>query len=56
MLSWPAESIPPLPALHADLTAFDTGTGSVKPLNPGAEARMYVCGITPYDATHIGHA
>ena len=19
-------------------------------------ARMYVCGITPYDATHIGHA
>ncbi len=56
MLSWPAESIPPLPALHADLTAFDTGTGSVKPLNPGPEARMYVCGITPYDATHIGHA
>ena len=21
-----------------------------------AGARMYVCGITPYDATHIGHA
>ena len=21
-----------------------------------ARARMYVCGITPYDATHIGHA
>jgi len=20
------------------------------------EARMYVCGITPYDATHLGHA
>jgi L-cysteine:1D-myo-inositol 2-amino-2-deoxy-alpha-D-glucopyranoside ligase len=23
---------------------------------PGPQARMYVCGITPYDATHIGHA
>ena len=21
-----------------------------------AEARLYVCGITPYDATHLGHA
>ena len=23
---------------------------------PSGTARMYVCGITPYDATHIGHA
>ena len=23
---------------------------------PGPLARMYVCGITPYDATHLGHA
>jgi len=23
---------------------------------PGGIARIYVCGITPYDATHIGHA
>ena len=23
---------------------------------PGSEQRMYVCGITPYDATHLGHA
>lgn len=22
----------------------------------GEEARLYVCGITPYDATHLGHA
>ena len=21
-----------------------------------ARARLYVCGITPYDATHLGHA
>src|SRR5450756_2938827 len=25
-------------------------------LAPGPIARMYVCGITPYDATHMGHA
>src|SRR3954465_2086870 len=24
--------------------------------NPSQAARMYVCGITPYDATHLGHA
>jgi len=23
---------------------------------PGSTVRMYVCGITPYDATHVGHA
>ncbi len=23
---------------------------------PGPVARLYVCGITPYDATHLGHA
>ena len=25
-------------------------------LDPGPDARIYVCGITPYDATHLGHA
>ena len=25
-------------------------------MTPGPIARMYVCGITPYDATHMGHA
>ena len=29
------------------LTKPEVGTGP---------ARMYVCGITPYDATHVGHA
>ncbi len=26
------------------------------PVDPEVTARMYVCGITPYDATHLGHA
>jgi L-cysteine:1D-myo-inositol 2-amino-2-deoxy-alpha-D-glucopyranoside ligase len=34
----------------------DTAAGSVVPTHPDGQARMYVCGITPYDATHIGHA
>jgi cysteinyl-tRNA synthetase len=25
-------------------------------LPPGSEVRMYVCGVTPYDESHIGHA
>ncbi|MDX6355388.1 MAG: L-cysteine:1D-myo-inositol 2-amino-2-deoxy-alpha-D-glucopyranoside ligase [Streptomyces sp.] len=25
-------------------------------VDPGPVARIYVCGITPYDATHLGHA
>ena len=27
-----------------------------EPPAPPAEARIYVCGITPYDSTHLGHA
>ena len=26
------------------------------PIDAGPVARLYVCGITPYDATHLGHA
>lgn len=35
---------------------FDTARGEVVPFEPGPEVRMYVCGITPYDSTHLGHA
>jgi L-cysteine:1D-myo-inositol 2-amino-2-deoxy-alpha-D-glucopyranoside ligase len=36
---------------------FDSSTGSLVELTPeSGSARMYVCGITPYDATHMGHA
>ena len=38
------------------LALFDTSTGVVRPTAPAPHATMYVCGITPYDATHIGHA
>ncbi|MEY4366431.1 MAG: cysteine-D-myo-inosityl 2-amino-2-deoxy-alpha-D-glucopyranoside ligase MshC [Actinomycetota bacterium] len=35
---------------------FDTARGSVVPFEPGETVLMYTCGITPYDATHLGHA
>jgi L-cysteine:1D-myo-inositol 2-amino-2-deoxy-alpha-D-glucopyranoside ligase len=35
---------------------FDTAARRVVPFEPGPIVRMYVCGITPYDSTHLGHA
>ncbi len=36
---------------------FDTATRQVVPLSPRAgRVGMYVCGITPYDGGHLGHA
>jgi L-cysteine:1D-myo-inositol 2-amino-2-deoxy-alpha-D-glucopyranoside ligase len=35
---------------------FDTARRAVVPFEPGPVVRMYVCGITPYDSTHLGHA
>ncbi len=35
---------------------YDTARHQVVPFDPGHSVRMYVCGITPYDATHLGHA
>lgn len=37
---------------------YDTLSGEKKVFEPhdGRTVRMYVCGVTPYDTTHIGHA
>lgn len=36
---------------------FNTQTQQIEPFRPiGREATLYVCGITPYDTTHLGHA
>jgi L-cysteine:1D-myo-inositol 2-amino-2-deoxy-alpha-D-glucopyranoside ligase len=34
----------------------DTARRAIVPFEPGPIVTMYTCGITPYDATHIGHA
>ncbi|MDQ3484384.1 MAG: cysteine--1-D-myo-inosityl 2-amino-2-deoxy-alpha-D-glucopyranoside ligase [Actinomycetota bacterium] len=38
------------------LALYDARTGRVEETRPNGPARLYVCGITPYDATHLGHA
>ena len=38
------------------LSLFNTTTQKVEPLVERDIYRLYVCGITPYDATHLGHA
>ncbi|MGY1653773.1 cysteine--1-D-myo-inosityl 2-amino-2-deoxy-alpha-D-glucopyranoside ligase [Geodermatophilus sp. SYSU D01119] len=56
MLAWPAPLLPTIPGPGPVLRLFDTARGEVVATEPGPVARMYVCGITPYDATHLGHA
>ena len=56
MRSWPAPETVALPNRGGPLSVHDTVTGSRRTITPGATARMYVCGITPYDAAHLGHA
>lgn len=60
MRPWPSPSVSRLPetliGTLPPLRLYDTATRTVRDTAPGPTARLYVCGITPYDATHIGHA
>jgi L-cysteine:1D-myo-inositol 2-amino-2-deoxy-alpha-D-glucopyranoside ligase len=54
--TWSRPAVPDVAGEGVQLNLFDTVTASVRPTAPGDSARLYVCGITPYDATHLGHA
>ncbi|MEV0684881.1 cysteine--1-D-myo-inosityl 2-amino-2-deoxy-alpha-D-glucopyranoside ligase [Nocardia sp. NPDC050378] len=56
MQSWSDNALPTVPGAGPPLRLYDTADRQVRPVTPGATAKMYVCGITPYDATHLGHA
>ena len=56
MDSWVGHEIPRLPGTGERLALFDSARRGVQPTEPVGAATMYVCGITPYDATHLGHA
>src|ERR1700749_2370203 len=56
MDAWPTHDVPDLPGRGDQLRLYDTAAGEFRPTTPDGTARMYVCGITPYDATHLGHA
>ncbi len=66
MRSWPTPEVPVLPGSGEPLTLHDTADDRVLPVQvpdtqsvdgtDGEEVGVYVCGITPYDSTHLGHA
>ncbi|MBT2551799.1 cysteine--1-D-myo-inosityl 2-amino-2-deoxy-alpha-D-glucopyranoside ligase [Arthrobacter sp. ISL-5] len=56
MKSWISRPVPELPGTMPALRLYDTVAGGVVTLEANGEQSMYVCGITPYDATHMGHA
>ena len=56
MRAWDTPTVPSLPGSAPLPQIFDTSTGTVVQLQESQHAGLYVCGITPYDATHMGHA
>ena len=58
MRSWPTVYIPALPQRFAipQLSLFNSADRALIPVPKQDTYRIYVCGITPYDATHLGHA
>ncbi|HZQ33475.1 MAG TPA: cysteine--1-D-myo-inosityl 2-amino-2-deoxy-alpha-D-glucopyranoside ligase [Mycobacterium sp.] len=56
MQTWSSASVPVLPGRGPELRLYDSSDRQVRPVASGSTATMYVCGITPYDATHLGHA
>ena len=56
MESWRRADVPVLPGSGPAPRLHDTATGRLVPAAAGPVATLYACGITPYDATHIGHA
>ena len=58
MNSWSAISLPPIDSKFdfPALRLFNSATQSLTQMPMKDQYSMYVCGITPYDATHLGHA
>ena len=56
METWHAANVPSLPGPGAEPYLANTATGGLTRAAAGQRASLYACGITPYDATHLGHA
>src|SRR5215467_4798489 len=56
METWRAANVPSLPGPGAEPYLANTVTGELTRAAAGQRASLYACGITPYDATHLGHA
>lgn len=56
MHSWIDTDVPHLEGRGPVVHVFDSRTRTQQALPHDGTGKMYVCGITPYDATHMGHA
>jgi L-cysteine:1D-myo-inositol 2-amino-2-deoxy-alpha-D-glucopyranoside ligase len=56
MDTWRAADVPELPGRAPETRIWDTARAATTVAAHGRLASLYACGITPYDATHIGHA
>ena len=58
MRAWRSPVVPELPdgVVGPTVRVHCSSTDDLVELVPDDPARLYVCGITPYDATHMGHA
>lgn len=57
MRTWTPPALPELPGRGVAPRLFNTATGRMEhPAIEDERATLYVCGVTPYDATHLGHA
>ncbi len=56
MDAWRGTAVPSLPGKGPEPRIRDTASGVLAEAAAGPAASLYACGITPYDATHLGHA
>lgn len=57
MHSWPEPHVELVPGKPHALHLYDSADQQIQKVEvTGDTATMYVCGITPYDSTHLGHA
>ena len=58
MKSWPKVYTPSIDSKYhfPEISLFNSASRKIEVLPRKNRYRMYVCGITPYDSTHLGHA
>ena len=56
MNPWPKPHIAPLSGLSFPNLKLMNSNKVMTTIEPATPFKIYVCGITPYDATHLGHA
>ena len=56
MNPWPKPHIAPLSGLSFPNLKLMNSKKVMTTIEPATPFKIYVCGITPYDATHLGHA